>query len=112
MHVLASWRDFTVLLCISLTLLGVAAMSTSASSFVIVKGIVTAVGSANLDEVGRTATVTVVIQDPDRVFRIERGSAVEYAVSDDDAAKISVGSEILLLVSSHHSRAKLINQQH
>jgi len=87
-------------------------MSTAALSFVIVRGIVTAVGSANLDEVGRTATVTVIIQDPDRVFRIERGSEVEYAVSDDDAGEISVGSEILLLVSSHHSRAKLIETQH
>ena len=98
--------------CLSLTLLGVAAMATAASSFVIVNGRVTAVGSALLNEVGRTATVTLVIEDPDRVFRIERGTAVEYAISDEDATKIRVGSEIALLVTSHDNRAKLIGEKH
>ena len=39
-------------------------------------------------------------ENNDRVFRIQRGTAVEYAVFDDDTARVKTGSEIELLISS------------
>jgi len=90
----------------------VASLVTAAQNFVIVKGKVVSTGAALIDSDGgnfETRTVTVIIENNDRVFRIQRGTAVEYAVSDNDAARVETGSEIELLISSHKSQARILN---
>ena len=111
---MVDWRDFASLFCLALTILGVAALVTAAQNFVIVRGRVTSTGLAVIDgEDGRvpTRTVTVVIENSDRVFHIERGTAVEYAVSDKDAGMLEVGSVVQLMISSYQVKARLLNVQ-
>jgi len=56
-----------------------------------------------------TQTISVLIENNDRVFRIDRGSVVKYAISDGDAKRIAVGSEVNLLISTYESKARLIS---
>ena len=56
-----------------------------------------------------TQTISVLIENDDRVFRMERGSVVKYAISGGDAGRIDVGSKVELLISSHTSKARLIS---
>ena len=86
-------------------------MVTAAQNFVIVRGKVVNTGSAFIETDGQrepTRTVTVIIENADRVFRIKAGTTVEYAISDRDATMIQIGSDIELLISLHHSRARLL----
>lgn len=109
---LADWKDFASLFCLALILLAVAALVTAAQNFAIVRGRVVNTGVAVIDgEDGSvpTRTVTVVIENSDRVFHIERGTAVEYAISDEDALLVQVGSEVELMVSSHKTRARVLD---
>jgi len=109
---LVDWKDFLSLFCLAMTVLAVAALVTAAQNFVIVRGRVVSTGAAVIDgEDGRipTRTVTVVIENSDRVFRIQRGTAVEYAVSDEDAALVEIGSEVELMISSHQVKARVLS---
>ena len=106
---MVTWRDFTSLFCLSLTILAVAALVTAAQNFVIVSARVVALGSALIDGQVPTRTVTVIIENSDRVFRIQRGTTVEYAVSDEDVRLVEIGSQVKLLISAHQDRAKLVS---
>ena len=106
------WTDFASLFCLALTILAVAALVTAAQNFVIVRGKVISTGSALIDSTdGKvpTRTVTIIIENDDRVFRIKNGSTVEYAVSDSDAMLLRTGGEVELMLSSHQSKARVIS---
>ncbi len=106
---LADWKDFTTLLCLGLIILGVAALTAAAQYVVIVKGKVTGTGTAVIDGGSTlTRTVTVIIENDDRVYRIKRGTAVEYAISDRDASLIQIGLEVELKISSYSNKARLV----
>lgn len=95
-------------------MLAVAALVTASQNFVIVRGKVVSTGSALIDSEGGkvpTRTVTVVIENDDRVFRIKSGTAVEYAVSDADAMLLRTGEQVELMLSSHQNKAKVVNVQ-
>lgn len=106
------WKDFAVVLCVLLVVLGAGALAVAAQTFTIVRGKVLEKGTASLDlpdgSSYSTQTVSVRIENDDRVFRIERGTVVKYAVSDGDAQLVDVGSEVELLISSHSSVARVI----
>lgn len=110
--ILLSWKDSAVLLCLALILLAAAALATAAHGFVIIRGRVLSTGAALVDgdrgEKVPTRTVTVIIENTDRVYRIQRGTMVEYAVSDGDSARMQAGSEVELLISYHESKARLV----
>lgn len=110
--VVPDWKDFTVVLCVALVVLGAGALAVAAQTSTIVKGKVLEKGTAALDlgngNSHSTQTISVLIENDDRVFRIERGTVVKYAVSDGDALLVDVGSEVELLVSSYSRVARVI----
>ena len=95
---LPDWKDFAVILCALLIVIGAGALSVAAQTFTIVRGKVMEKGVASYDlGDGRsytTQTLSVLIENDDRVFRIERGTVVKYAVSDGDAQRVDVGSNV------------------
>jgi len=100
-----------VILCTFLIVISVGALAVAAETFTIVQGKVLEKGNEDGSRSGRSLsvhTISVLIENNDRVFRIERGTIVKYAVSENDAQRIEVGSEVKLLVSSHQSTAKAI----
>jgi hypothetical protein len=109
----ADWKDLAVVLCVALVVLGAGALAIAAQMSTIVKGRVVEKGTASFDldsgEQYSTKTISVLIENDDRVFRIESGTVVEYAVSDDDALLVQVGSEVELFVSSHSRVARVID---
>ena len=106
------WKDFTVVLCAMLVVVGSAALAIAAQTFTIVRGKVLEKGIGSLDSGAAgsysTQTISVLIENDDRVYRIERGTVVKYAVSDGDALLVDVGSEVELLISSYSSLARVI----
>jgi hypothetical protein len=108
----SDWRDLAIVLCLSLVVLGAFALAFAAQTFTIIKGKVLEKGTAAQGFGSKslpTQTISVLIENDDRVFRIEHGSVVKYAISDGDAGRIFVGSEVELLISSHNSKARLIS---
>ena len=107
------WKDFAVILCTLLIVVGAGALAVAAQTFTIVKGKVLEKGVAEFDlGDGRsysTQTLSVLIENDDRVFRIERGTVVKYAISDSDAQLIDVGSKVKLLISSYSNMARMIS---
>jgi hypothetical protein len=106
--------DFLSIFCAVLVALGSAAIISASQTFTIVSGKVVSVGSAFIvTKEGRipTKTVKVLIEDADRVFRIQPGATVEYAVSDDDASKVQPGYKVKLMVSLNQSKARLVSIQ-
>ena len=109
---MVSWTDFASLLCLALIILAVAAVVTASQNFVIVRGRVVGNGSAFIVSGGEkvpTKTVTVIIENTDRVFRIQPGTAVEYAVSEKDAELAEIGSEVELFITRHQSQVKVVS---
>lgn len=106
------WKDFAVVLCALLVVLGAGALAVAAQTFTIVRGKVLEKGTASLDlpDGGSytTKTISVQIENDDRVFRIEKGMVLKYAVSEGDALLVDVGSEVELLLSSHSSVARVV----
>ena len=106
------WKDFTVVLCVLLVVLGAGALAVSAQTFTIVRGKVFEKGTASVDlpdgSSYTTQTLSVLIENDDRVFRIEKGTLVKYAVSEGDAQLVAAGSEVEMLVSSYSSLARVI----
>ncbi len=106
------WKDFAVIICALLIVVGAGALVVAAQTFTIVRGKVLEKGVAKLDlGDGRsysTQILSVLIENDDRVFRIERGTVVKYAISDGDAQLVDVGSKVKLLVSSHNNVARVI----
>lgn len=108
----SDWKDLATVLCLALLVLGTMALASAAQTFTIIKGKVLEKGTAAQgfgSKSSPTQTISVLIENDDRVFRIERGSMVKYAISDGDAERIDVGSEVELLISSHNSKARLIS---
>lgn len=110
---MVDWKDFAALFCLALVLLGAAALAVSAQSFTLVSGKILEIGSGVLeDEEGAstpTRTITVLIMNDDRVFRIKSGSVVKYAISDEDAETASVGNDVNVLVSVYSNRVRIIS---
>jgi hypothetical protein len=106
------WKDFTVVLCVILVIVGAGALAVAAQTYTIVRGKVLEKGVASLDlDAGillSTQTISVLIENDDRVYRIDRGSVVKYAVSDSDARQVDVGSEVELLISTYSKMARVI----
>jgi hypothetical protein len=107
------WKDFAVVLCVLLVVLGAVALAVAAQTFVIVAGKVLEKSSATVNlpdgSSHTTQTISVLIENDDRVFRIERGTVVKYAISDGDAQLLDVGSEVELLISTHSRVARVIS---
>jgi hypothetical protein len=106
------WKDFTVVLCVILVIVGAGALAVAAQTSTIVRGKVLAKGVGSLD-LGTgillsPQTISVLIENNDRVYRIDRGSVVKYAVSDGDARLVDVGSEVELLISTYSKMARVI----
>jgi hypothetical protein len=105
------WKDLTIVLCLALVVLGAFALAFAAQTFTIVKGKVLEKGATAQgfgSESLSTQTISILIENDDRVFRIKRGSVAKYAISDGDAGRIAVGSEVELLISSHNGKARLL----
>lgn len=110
--VVADWKDFMIVLCVILIVIGAATLSVAAQSFTMIKGKVLEKGAALVNLNGNlfpTKTVSVLLENNDRVFRIKHGSVVKYAISDSDAKLVDIGSEVELLISSHNSKARVIS---
>ncbi len=106
------WKDFTVVLCAALVVLGAVALSVSAQTFSIVEGQVVEKGVGVLQFGGKprlTNTISVFIEDDDRVFNIKRGTIVEYPVSEADAQALQVGARVELLVSSYTATVRILH---
>lgn len=109
---MSDWRDLAIVLCLALVLLGAVALVSAAQTFTVIKGKVLEKGTAVQNFGSKpvpTQTISVLIENNDRVFRIERGSVVKYAISDGDAGRVDIGSEVKLLISSYNSKARLIS---
>jgi hypothetical protein len=109
---LADWKDLTVLLCMALVVLGAIALAVSAQSFSIVRGKVVEKGVGVLQHEGRprlTNTISVLIENDDRVFDIRRGTVVQYPVAERDSEAIAVGSEVELLVLSYRPNVRILD---
>jgi hypothetical protein len=102
------WKDFAVVLCVLLVVVGAGALAVASQTFTIVKGRVLEKGVANLGG-NPVQTISIVIENDDRVFKIKRGTLVKYAISDADAGLVQVGSEIELWVSSYSSKARVLS---
>lgn len=106
------WKDFATLFCAMMVVIGACALASAAQTFTIIRGKVLEKGIATLDlGDGRsyaTPTVSVLLENDDRVFRIERGTVVKYAVSEIDAQRVDVGSSVEMLVSTHHPMARVV----
>lgn len=106
------WKDFAIVLCMLLIVLGAGALVVAAQTSTIVRGKVLEKSSASIDLPDGSSysmqTISVLIENDDRVFRIERGAVVKYAISDSDAQLVNVGSQVELFVSTHSRVARLI----
>ncbi|MEW6604350.1 MAG: hypothetical protein AB1351_06630 [Thermoproteota archaeon] len=106
------WKDFVALFCALLVVIGASALASAAQTFTIVRGKVLEKGIATLDlgdgKSYTTPTVSVLLENNDRVFRIEQGTVVKYAVSEIDAQRVDVGSSVEMLVSTHHHLARVV----
>jgi len=106
---LTDWKDATIALILALVVLGAVSLSVSAQTFTLVRGRIVEIGVVAPEENRQaTRTVTVVIENDDRVFRIDRGTAVKYAISEGDAEMLSVGSYVELLVTSYSDKVRVI----
>lgn len=109
----ADWHDFTVLFCMSLVVLGAISLSFASQTFSIVKGRVVEKGVGVIESGGKavvTNTISVFIENDDRVFNIKRGTVVKYPVSEQDVQAVEIGSEVELFVSSVRATVRLLGQ--
>ena len=91
-------------------MLGAGSLTVFAQTVVIVSGKILEVGVAEMDgSTHTTRTLTVLIDNDDRVFRIKSGTAVKYAISDSDAELAEVGSRVQLLVSYYSTKARVLS---
>lgn len=107
----ADWRDLTVLVCIVLVVLGAVSLSATAQTFSIVKGKVVEKGIGVLQFEGKprlTNTISVLIENDDRVFDIRRGTIVKYPVTEQDIQAVEIGSEVELFVSAFKTTARVL----
>jgi hypothetical protein len=96
-----------------LVVLGAVSLSLSAQTFSIVKGRVVEKGVGVIESGGRAVvinTISVLIENDDRVFDIKRGTVVKYPVNEKDVQAVEIGSEVELFISSFKSTARLLGQ--
>lgn len=109
---MADWKDMAVALSAALIVLGAVALSVSAQTFSIVEGQIVEKGIGVLQFDGKpklTNTISVLIENDDRVFDIKRGTIVQYPVSEADAQALQVGARVELLVSSYAATARVLD---
>jgi hypothetical protein len=109
---MADWKDLAVVLCAALVVLGASALAVAANSFSIVKGKVVEKGTGIIEHGGKralTPTISVFIENDDRVFDVRAGTIVWYPVTEADAQAIEVGSEVELFVSSSKATVKVLS---
>lgn len=109
---MADWKDAAVVLCAALVVLGAAALAVAANSFSIVRGKVVEKGTGVLEYGGKrvvTPTISVFIENDDRVFDVRAGTIVQYPVTEADAQSVEIGSEVELFVSSSSPTARVLN---
>lgn len=105
------WTNIAVILCTVLIVIGAASLVTAAESFTIIKGRVPDKGKGYLKVEGKPLsvhTVSVLLENKDRVFRIEQGTIVTYAISDRDWKSLKLGSKVELFISAYNKDAKII----
>ena len=106
------WKDFAVVFCAVLVLMGAAALVVASQTFTLVRGKVLEKGVATVDprdsKPYTVSTLSVLLQNEDRVFQIERGTVVKYAVSEGDSAHVDIGSNVELMITSHDSLARVV----
>ena len=110
---MADWRDFTVLFCMTLVVLGAVSLAFSAQTFSIVRGKVVEKGVGVLEFDGKprlTNTISVLLENDDRVFDIKRGTVVKYPVTEQDVQAVEIGSDIELFVSAFKATARVLGQ--
>jgi hypothetical protein len=98
----------------TLIVIGAMALATSAQSFSIMKGKVVEKGVGVLQFGGKpkiTNTVSVLIENDDRVFEIKKGTVVQYPVTERDAGSVVVGSQIEFLVSENSPAIRMLRPQ-
>jgi hypothetical protein len=108
------WKDLTVVLCAGLIVLGAVALATSAQSSAIVKGQIVEKGIGVLrfgEKRNLTNTISVLIEDDDRVFDIKRGTVVKYPVSERDAKDLQIGSRVEMLISSYSPTVRILSSK-
>ena len=109
---MTDWRDITVVVCMSLVVLGAVSLSLAAHTFSIVKGTVVEKGIGVFQFGGEsrvTHTISVFIENDDRVFDIKRGTIVQYPVTEEDAQMTEIGSEVELFISSYRNTARVLS---
>jgi hypothetical protein len=112
MSLAADWKDLTVVMCLALIVLGSVALANSAQSFSIVRGKVVEKGVGVLQYEGKpklTNTMSVIIENDDRVFDIRRGTVVQYPIAERDLDAVQVGSEVEFLVSSYKATVRILH---
>ncbi len=105
------WRDLTILLCAGLVILGAIALATAAQTFSLVEGRIVEKGVGLLkfgNKTRLTNTISVLIENDDRVFAVKRGTIVKYPVSDNDAKEIEIGSRVHMYVSSYNPTVQIL----
>ncbi|MEO9362941.1 MAG: hypothetical protein ABI348_03475 [Nitrososphaera sp.] len=107
------WKDLTVVLCAGFIVLGAVALAASAQTFSIVKGQIVekGVGVLGLGQKRTlTNTISVLIEDDDRVFDVKRGTVVKYPVSESDVQSLQIGSRVELFISSYSSAVQILSR--
>jgi hypothetical protein len=107
------WKDLTVLLCAGLVVLGAIALAAAAQSFTLVEGRIVEKGVGVLkfgDKTRLTNTISVLIENDDRVFAVKRGTVVKYPVSEHDAKDIEIGSRVQMFVSSYNPNVQILTR--
>ncbi len=97
----------------SLVVLGAISLSLTAKTFSIVKGRVIEKGIGVIESDGEqvlTNTISILIENDDRVFDIKRGTIVKYPVTEQDVQAVDIGSEVELFISSFKAMARVLDQ--
>jgi len=106
------WKDFAAVFCAVLVVVCAAALGVASQTFTIVHGKVLEKGVATVDpwdgKPYMVSTVSVLLQNDDRVFQIKRGTVAKYAISEDDSPHIDIGSNVELMITSHDPLVRVI----
>jgi hypothetical protein len=111
---MSDWKDMAVILSVALIVLGAVALAVSAQTFSVMRGKIVEKGVGVLEFGGKprlTNTISVLIENDDRVFDIKRGTVVQYPVTERDVQAAEVGQEIEFLVSSYSATVRILGPQ-
>jgi hypothetical protein len=108
------WKDAAVILSVFLIVLGAIALAVSAQTFSVMRGKIVEKGVGVLEFGGKprlTNTISVLIENDDRVFGIKRGTIVQYPVTEQDVQSAEVGKRVEFLVTAHTATVKILSSQ-